>query len=173
MSAGVTIGPLRRRHLRAVLAIERAGAARPWTESLFLSELALPVSRVYLVARAERKVVGYAGMMFAPDEGHITTIAVHPQHRRRGVATQLLVALARTAIERDYGALTLEVRAGAEGAQALYRTFGFTVEGVRAGYYTEPPEDAVIMWARDLRGPEYARRLEALAARSERVEESP
>ena len=106
------IGPLRRKHLRAVMAIEPQVYSHPWTHSLFLSELALPASRVYLVARAGRAVVGYAGLMLAPDEAHVTTIAVDPEWRRRRVATRLLVSLTREAASRNYDAMTLEVRLG-------------------------------------------------------------
>lgn len=159
MNGAVTIVPLRRRHLRGVMAIEQVVYQHPWTQSLFQSELALPSSRVYLVARAGRTVVGYAGIMLAPDEAHVTTIAVHPRHQRRRVGTRLLVALARTAIERGLRGLTLEVRTSARGAQAMYRRFGMMPEGIRTGYYTQPPEDAVVMWVRDIHTPEYARLL--------------
>jgi [ribosomal protein S18]-alanine N-acetyltransferase len=168
--ADVVVGPLRRRHLRGVMTIERAVYPHPWTESLFQSELALPSSRLYLVARAGRRTVGYAGIMFAPDEAHVTTIAVHPDWQRRHVATRLLVGLARGALERGYRALTLEVRVSARGAQALYRRFGMTPEGVRKGYYTQPPEDAVIMWVRDIDSDDYARLLDHLERRTERAE---
>ena len=120
----VSVGPLRRRHLRGVMHIERAVYPHPWTESLFQSELALPSSRIYLVARAGRTTVGYAGIMFAPDEAHVTTIAVHPDWQRRHVATRLLVALDAGAVERGYRALTLEVRverAGRTGAVSPLR----------------------------------------------------
>lgn len=162
----LTVTPLLRRHLRAVMGIERSAYPHPWTESLFQSELALPASRVYLVARADRTVVGYAGIMLAPDEAHVTTIAVHSAWQRRGVATRLLAALARVVIERGYTALTLEVREGSTGAQELYRRFGLLREGTRAGYYTNPSEDAVVMWARRIDTPEYARRLSDLEART-------
>jgi len=161
----VGVGPLRRRHLRAVMEIERQVYSHPWTHSLFLSELALPASRVYLVARVDRVVVGYTGMMLAPDEAHVTTIAVDPQWQRRGVASRLLAALMRAAVERGYAAMTLEVRRGARGPQALYRRFGFTSEGMRRSYYEHPVEDAVVMWARGIDTPEHALLLDTLDAR--------
>ena len=165
-SAPITIAPLLRRHLRAVLRIETVVYPKPWTESLFLSELALPASRRYVVARVGRKVVGYAGIMWAPDEAHITTIAVDPAWQRRQVATRLLLALTRAAVERGYAAMTLEVRLGARGAQALYRRFGFTPEGARRDYYSDPVEDAVVMWVRGIDTPEHARLLDTLDARA-------
>ena len=168
----VTVEPLRRKHLRAVMAIEQQVYSHPWTHSLFLSELALPASRVYLVARADRVVVGYAGLMFAPDEAHVTTIAVDPQWQRRHIATRLMLALTREAIDRDYAAMTLEVRLSARGAQALYRRFGFVPEGARKGYYVGPPEDAVVMWARGIGSSEHADLLDALARRANATERS-
>lgn len=162
----VRIAPLRRKHLRAVMAIEEQVYSHPWTQALFLSELALPASRVYLVAQVDRVVVGYAGMLFAPDEAHVTTIAVDPEWQRRHVATKLLVALTREAVDRGFRAMTLEVRAGAKGAQALYRRFGFTPEGARRDYYQRPTEDAIVMWVRDLHTSEHAELLDRLEARA-------
>lgn len=162
----VRIAPLRRKHLRAVLAIEQQVYSHPWTQSLFLSELALPASRVYLVAQVDRVVVGYAGMMFAPDEAHVTTIAVDPEWQRRHVATKLLVALTRQAVGLGFEAMTLEVRAGSRGAQGLYRRFGFVPEGARRGYYQQPTEDAIVMWVRDIHTAAHAELLDRLEART-------
>src|SRR5664279_3494867 len=60
---------MRRRHLRGVLRIEAQVAPRPWTSSLFLSELALRSSRAYFVARVGRDIVGYGGLMMTLDDG--------------------------------------------------------------------------------------------------------
>jgi ribosomal-protein-alanine N-acetyltransferase len=163
----IVIAPLRKKDLRAVMAIECQVYTHPWSQPLFASELALPASRVYLVARADRVVVGYAGLMLAPDEAHVTTIAVDPEWQRRHVATRLMVALTREAIERNYAAMTLEVRVSGRGAQALYRRFGFVPEGARKGYYVGPPEDAVVMWARGIDTPEHAALLDVLERRAD------
>ena len=88
--------------------------------------------RHYLVARLGRTVVGYAGLMFVADEAHVTNVAVHPDHRRSGIATQLLLELADVAIQRGCAAWTLEVRASSTGAQALYRAVRVRA-GRRAG----------------------------------------
>lgn len=147
----LTIAPMRRRHLRSVLRIEAEVYPRPWTLGLYLDELALPEDRrVYLVARSGGHVVGHAGLMFAADDGHVTTVAVDPRWQRRGIGARLLVVLFREARARGATDLTLEVRAGNEPAQALYRRFGFAEAGIRKGYYSETGEDAVIMWANDV-----------------------
>ena len=155
---------MRRRHLRSVLRIEALVYPRPWTLGLFLSELGLRSTRVYLVARVDGVVAGYAGLMLTSGEGHITTIAVDPVWHRHGIATRLLAALARAARERGATGLTLEVRTSNDAAQALYRRFGFAPAGIRKNYYVETNEDAIIMWAHDVDLPAYAERLDALEA---------
>lgn len=157
----VDIIPMRRRHLRAVLRIEQQVYPRPWSVSLFLSELALAGTRTYLVARAGRPVTGYGGIMYVGREAHITTIAVDPAWHRHGIGTRLLVALARSARARGVDELTLEVRASNRAAQDLYRRFGFTVEGVRKGYYADNGEDAIVMWARGVASAAYGDLLDA------------
>jgi ribosomal-protein-alanine N-acetyltransferase len=116
----------------------------------------------------DRVVVGYAGLMLAPDEAHVTTIAVDPQWQRRHVGTHLMVALTREAVERSFTAMTLEVRVSARGAQALYRRFGFVPEGARKGYYVGPAEDAVVMWVRGIDAPEHRALVEVLARQAEK-----
>lgn len=160
----VQIVAMRRRHLRSVLRIETQVYPRPWSTGLYLSELALRSTRAYYVARAQGVVIGYGGLMVSGDDGHITTLAVDPEWHRRKVATRLLLTLAGEAIVRQVTSLTLEVRVGNVAAQELYRRFGFAPAGVRKRYYVETNEDAIVMWAHDVHGPEFARRLESIEA---------
>lgn len=166
----LTIEPMRRRDLRGgVMAIESTSYPRPWSQSVFESEIAQVRSgtRRYLVARRsttdpERRrgpIVGYAGLWFAADEGHVTNVAVAPAQQRKGVATALLIALADEAIRHGCFAWTLEVRASSTGAQELYRGFGFAPAGVRARYY-ENTEDAIVMWCNEIQTPPYAKLLD-------------
>lgn len=160
----VTISPMRRRHLRGVLRIEQQVYPRPWSLGLFMSELGYRGSRVYVVARVGNAVVGYGGVMLVTDDGHVTTLAVDPTWQRHQLGTRLLHTLATAAIARGAQNLTLEVRASNQGAQALYRAFGFAPAGIRKGYYVETNEDAIIMWANDVDAADYADRLAALEA---------
>jgi ribosomal-protein-alanine N-acetyltransferase len=155
----VELSAMRRRHLRSVLRIEAQVYPRPWSLSLFMSELALRTSRAYVVARVDNVVVGYAGMMLAGDDAHITTIAVDPEWHRYKIGTRLLLHLVREAVKREARHVTLEVRVTNHSAQALYRVFGFRPAGVRKNYYAETNEDALVMWADDVDQPEYTRRL--------------
>jgi ribosomal-protein-alanine N-acetyltransferase len=161
----VQIIPMRRRHLRSVVRIEAQVYPRPWTHSLFVSELALRSSRAYFVAKVGREIVGYAGLMISLTDGHVTTIAVDPAWHRHGIGTRLLLALSREAIARDANALTLEVRLSNQGAQELYKRFGFTAVGVRKGYYGDTGEDALVMWSYGVNEQEFARLLDGLERR--------
>ncbi len=155
----VHLVPLRRRHLRSVLRIESQVYPHPWSLSLFVSELNLRGSRVYLGARVDGAVVGYAGLMLVGDESHVTTIAVDPAWHRHKIGTRMLAHLVRASRDRHVRNMTLEVRVSNTGAQALYKRFGFVQAGIRRGYYAESNEDALIMWAYDIDSDEYLRRL--------------
>ena len=158
----VRITAMRRRHLRSVLRIENEVYPRPWSLGLFMSELAIRTGRIYLVARVGASVVGYAGMLFSVDDGHVTTIAVDPAWHRGKIGSRLLLHLLRRGTVMGAKNFTLEVRMSNEGAQAMYRTFGFAPAGVRKGYYVETNEDAMIMWAHDVDQPEYQARLDEI-----------
>ncbi len=156
--------PMRRRHLRSVIKIEAQVYARPWSLSLFVSEMAMRTSRAYYVARINGVLCGYAGLMVTEGDGHVTTLAVDPAWHRNKIGTRLLLIVARTAIRRGASNLTLEVRVGNTAAQEMYRRFGFRPAGIRKNYYVETNEDALVMWAHDIDTPEYARRLADIEA---------
>ncbi len=155
----VQLVPLRRRHLRAVMRIESQVYPHPWTLPLFMSELALRTSRTYVGARVDGSVVGYAGVLYTGDESHVTTIAVDPRWQRHKIGSRMLAHLARVSRERDVKHMTLEVRVGNSGAQAMYRKFGFEAAGLRKNYYAESHEDALVMWVHDIDTDEYLTRL--------------
>lgn len=163
----VNIVPFRRRHLREAMPLERSAYETSWSRKVFESELdqVRDGSRYYVAAIDDRRVVGYAGAWIVPDpagdQAHITNIVVAPAHRRRGVGRSLLLDLAREVIERGCVAWTLEVRASSEGAQAMYRRFGFAPAGIRRRYY-DNREDAIVMWCHDIDSVAYAKRLEEL-----------
>ncbi|MGH7732292.1 MAG: ribosomal protein S18-alanine N-acetyltransferase [Gemmatimonadales bacterium] len=161
----VRIVAMRRRHLRSVVRIEEECYPRPWSATLFLSELAQRTSRRYTVATIGPLLVGYCGLMLVEDEGHITTVTVDTAWHRHGIGTLMLLDLARAAPGLGARHLPLEVRAGNAPAQVLYRRFGFAPAGVRRNYYAETGEDAIVMWARDVDTAEYAERLALVEAR--------
>lgn len=155
----IEITRMRRRHLRRVLMIESRVYPRPWTTSLFLSELAQRATRSYIVARHDGEVVGYAGMMLTGFEAHVTNIAVDPDFHGRKVGTRLLLTLVTEAIARGAETISLEVRVSNAVAQEMYAKFGFSVVGIRRGYYIETKEDAFVMTVEGALSNEYRERL--------------
>jgi ribosomal-protein-alanine N-acetyltransferase len=158
----IVIGPMRRRHLRSVLRIEALNSPRGWSLGLFMSELSYRDARVYLVAKHASRVVGFAGLLFAAEDGHVTTVSVDPDFQRHRVATRMMCVLADRALDRGVEALTLEVRPSNLAAVALYQRFGFAPVGVRRNYYRETNEDALVMWATDVRSDAYRARLDGI-----------
>jgi ribosomal-protein-alanine N-acetyltransferase len=129
----------------AVHAIESASFPSPWPPYAFRGELETNRMAHYLVVRAGERVVAYAGLWLMVDEAHVTTFAVLPVYRRRGIGGRLLCALIELAAERGASVVTLEVRLGNIGARRLYQRFGFRPVGVRPRYYSDDGEDALIM----------------------------
>jgi ribosomal-protein-alanine N-acetyltransferase len=160
----VELTRMRRRHLRKVLSIEAQVYPRPWSASLFLSEMSQRSSRTYLVAKLEGVVIGYAGMMFTGREAHVTNIAVDPEWHGRNVATRLLLTIVTEAIARGCDVISLEVRISNRIAQSLYEKFGFAAAGVRKGYYIETNEDALVMVVKNALATEYRVRLQQIRA---------
>src|SRR5207248_10177380 len=91
--AELEVSPMKRRHLKGVMAIERQVYPRPWSPSLFISEMSETTNRAYLVAKLGRDVVGYGGVICYGDEAHITTIAVDPARPRREIGARMMVEL--------------------------------------------------------------------------------
>jgi ribosomal-protein-alanine N-acetyltransferase len=104
------------------------------------------VTRIYLVRAETGNVVAFTVCWVIFDELHINTLAVAPAARRQGLATLLLRhVMAETAKEGARKA-TLEVRASNSAAMALYGRLGFRIKARRPGYYSNPDEDALILW---------------------------
>jgi len=129
-----------------VQVVERACFSVPWSRGIFYSELTKNDSAYYVVAEIDGEIVGYAGVWVILDEGHVTNIAVHPKHRRKGIGRQLMEAITAYAALRGVERMTLEVRVSNLTAQNLYRQLGYEFCGVRKGYYQDNKEDAYIMW---------------------------
>ncbi|NJM06248.1 ribosomal protein S18-alanine N-acetyltransferase [Candidatus Gracilibacteria bacterium] len=115
---------------------------------------------------SEYALVGYGGVWLTVDDAHITTIAVDPRHRGRGVGELLLNGLIDAAFELQARMLTLEVRVSNLVAQRLYLKYGFQPGGTRPRYYTDNGEDALIMWTEAIAAPEYQDRLSTLRRRA-------
>lgn len=148
-AGAVALARLRWWHVEQLLPLEaRLFPDGHWTARTFWSELGQLDTRHYVVALLGDDVVGWAGLCDYPDEAWVQTMAVAPAAQGRGVGGLLLRALLDEAARRRSPAVSLEVRAGNAGAQALYARHGFARTGLRRGYYQPSGEDAVLMTRR-------------------------
>jgi ribosomal-protein-alanine N-acetyltransferase len=135
--------------LDQVLVIDQASFAVPWPARSYRFELMEnPVASIFvaeMIRETEAEIIGYVGLWELVDEGHISTLAVAPEHRRQGVAESLLIKSLQFFVSRKVGTVSLEVRKSNRAAQSLYAKFGFEVVGTRRGYYRDNKEDAFIM----------------------------
>ena len=142
----VKIVPMNADHLDEIAALERVCFSRPWSRNMLAEELENQCAAFLTALDAVTgKVVGYAGLLVAADEGYITNVAVDPSRRRQGVAAQLLRVFDDFARANHLAFLTLEVRPSNQAAIALYQGFGFIEAGRRRNYYDLPKEDALIL----------------------------
>jgi ribosomal-protein-alanine N-acetyltransferase len=142
--------------LPAVLEIDRLSFALPWPEHSFRFELTGNDAAHLLVAEmpsgADARVIGYLGYWLLVDEMHVSTLAVHPEMRGRGIGERLLLAGLEQAWSQGAEMSTLEVRPSNEAALALYRKYGFELVGRRRAYYQDNNEDALLLTLAELSG---------------------
>ena len=137
----VNIRPFDAGDLAAVSRIEEACFDDPYPE-YFFKQLAEANPESFLVASIEMVLVGYAIIDRWADHYHLVSIAVHPEHRRRGVA-QLLMSRLESRLARER-AIRLEVRKNNKPAIQFYTKNGYKLAGVEEHYYRNG-EDALIM----------------------------
>ena len=128
-----------------VYVVEEDCFVDPWSKESIRKELKNNLAR-YLVAQLDDKIVGYVGVWFVVDEGHITNVAVHSDYRGKKVGDKLVKQMVELCKENNIVAMTLEVRASNIVAQNLYKKYGFKMGGIRKEYYSDNKEDAIIMW---------------------------
>ena len=135
--------------LPAVMEIDRLSFTLPWPERSFRFELTGNDASHLIVAESsvggEELIAGYLGYWQLVDEMHISTLAVHPEMRGRGIGERLLQAGLEQAWIQGAEMSTLEVRPSNEAAIALYRKYGFELVGRRRAYYQDNSEDALLM----------------------------
>lgn len=133
--------------LDAVLEVEQASFVSPWTREMFLWELHnSDVSHFYVLRLESERVAAYCSFWLVFDELHINNLAVRPAYRRQGLGEALLVHVLREAAQQGARRATLEVRRSNDVARRLYEKLAFVVTDTRCGYYTNPREDALILW---------------------------
>ena len=133
-------------HLDDIMVVERLSFSVAWSRDAFIEEITRNRFARYISAKANNRIIGYAGMWKVFDEGHITNIAVHPEYRGKGIGSSLVEELIKIAKNEGITRMTLEVRESNIAAQRLYSKYGFRKSGIRKAYYADNSENAIIMW---------------------------
>jgi len=158
----MSIAPMADADVREVMRIEQQSFTTTWPANAFYQELHDNKLAHYYVGRLDGSIVAYGGIWVMLEDSHITTIAVAPEHRGRRYGEIMLVRLLDEAIARGASWMTLEVRESNTVAQGLYRKYGFTSVSTRRGYYSDNNENALVMWAGNMKSEIYGNRLRAL-----------
>jgi ribosomal-protein-alanine N-acetyltransferase len=142
--------PLQPADIPDVLAIETQAFPTARSQNLYQYELTQNhLAHYQALTRLEKRgaetLLGYAGYWVLADEIHISTIAVDPALRRRGLGQLLLLNILFLSYNHQASLVTLEVRVTNTGAQELYKKYRFTQVGLRKGYYHDTGEDAILM----------------------------
>ncbi|MFN2493925.1 MAG: ribosomal protein S18-alanine N-acetyltransferase [Pyrinomonadaceae bacterium] len=149
----ISITRMTEHDLLEVVEIEQESGLSRWGWAAYYAELQGNNSNLMLVARvvnaARRRgahaLAGYIVARRGADELHINNVAVRENYRRRGIGLDLLTRILEEGRSLGVPCAFLELRAGNSAALALYEKCGFTVTSIRERYYSEPPEDALVM----------------------------
>ncbi len=143
--------PMKLEDIPQVTAIDKRSFPTPWSETTYRKELTgNPAAHLFVAEtrsgdRSQGTIIGYIGFWYIVDEIHISTLAVRPELRRRGIGKLILDSALNEACTMGAGLATLEVRESNRGAIALYRKFGFEERSRYPGYYRDTNEDALVM----------------------------
>ena len=131
-----------------VARVDKACMPVPWSRESFWQEAA-NTDAYYLLGidiDKDNLIMAYAGCWVLGNEGHITNVAVDPDYQGQGMGRKLMEKLVEAVKPLGVDSMTLEVRPSNTRALALYEKLGFKSVGRRPKYYTQPVEDAEIMW---------------------------
>lgn len=141
----IKIRPMLNKDILVVVDIDKKSYSRPWGVNEFFREINYNRFSRYFVAEIDNTIVGYIGSWFLSDLIHITTVAVHPDYRRKGIGEKLMNYILDIGKKENYKTCVLEVRVSNERAIELYKKLGFRIEKIKKGYYPDNKEDAYYM----------------------------
>lgn len=148
----ITVRRMEERDVTEAARLEADNFSQPWSEHAFLETLRCDYAYYYVAECDEMdnttKVVGICGLRNIAGEGEITNVVTNQNYRRMGIARTLLQKVLSDGAKLGIEAFTLEVRSTNQPAITLYEKLGFESVGVRKNFYTNPKEDALIMWKR-------------------------
>ncbi|MEA3407159.1 MAG: ribosomal protein S18-alanine N-acetyltransferase [Chloroflexota bacterium] len=137
----------------------------PWAGERREGILPQPVARLLGRADKDPSLLGYGGFWMMAARAHISTLALRPEWRGRGLGELLLASLCERALQRGARVINLEVRTSNIVAQHLYEKYGFGIIKRHEGYYSDNGEDAYIMSTQSYSVQKYQEHLETLTQR--------
>lgn len=133
-----------------VAGLEQQIFSDAWSENAIAESLRQPHS-ILMGAFGDGRLKGYLIVYYVLDELEIARIAVEPLSRRQKIAERLLDNLEKKGQELGIVRWLLDVRESNHAAIALYKKYGFSEDGKRKKFYTEPVETALLMSRMDRR----------------------
>lgn len=160
------IQPLNPAQVSEIVVLDQMCLGGLWTAEGYLREINSPNSSLLTLSIVDRddqnskpNLVGVSCLWSILEEAHITLLGIHPDYRRQGFGTLLLLSLLNDAIARELQWATLEVNVNNSQAINLYKKFGFEVAGIRKGYYQVTGEDASILWLKQIQRSDFKKSL--------------
>lgn len=139
----INISPMTIKDLEEIAPILLSDFDDFWTISTLALEINNP-NTIYIVAKSNDEIVGFAGIWQILDEIHLNNIVVKKSKRNLGIGTYLLNSLIKLSTKKNATVLTLEVNQDNYSAIHLYEKSGFKVVGCRKNYYPNQ-KDAILM----------------------------
>lgn len=134
--------------LPEVLAISSSFPINPWTEKMFLEEMANPLSSCFVVKMGRdhnSPIIGFICFREVRDESELLHLCVHPQYRQRGVGKRLMQFYIDFCLQRGIRTFYLEVDPSNRPALHLYKLFSYQSLMVRKNFYPERREGLVMV----------------------------
>lgn len=162
---------LKAKQLPGVVKLDQLCFSQLWTLEGYSRELNSPNSELLVLSvpsfqnnissslDSTENLVGIGCFWAILEEAHLTLLGIHPHYQGQGLGQFLLWALLKRAVERKLERATLEVRESNVSALSLYEKFGFKIAGKRKSYYSNPSEDALILWRSGLNSPQFGQEL--------------
>ena len=132
-------------HLKDCIDLDQESLQGLWTKSQWEKELTEP-KRICLgaIELETKKLLGLCSSWLIVDELHITYLAVHPIHQRKGLGKSLFLDLIKRSKALRTNHLFLEVKDTNEAAKAFYKSMGFKIIRNRSNFYKDG-SDALIL----------------------------
>lgn len=144
----LTIQRLQKEDIEQVVYLEKCVFTQPWKKDA-IEKMSEDRNAIFLVAKINDEVVGNCALRMILGEGEITNVSVKEDFRRQGIARKMISRLLSEGKKEGIQAFSLEVRVKNLAAISLYESFTFKKEGLRKKFYTDPTDDAWIMWVRN------------------------